>query len=44
MSKRAVYIQIVIGMWIEGKQLLPSEDTAVFVNNRKLIRDLAKAV
>jgi len=28
----------------EGKQLLPSEDAAVFVNNRKLTRDLAKTV
>ena len=28
----------------EGKQLLPSEDAAVFVNNRKLTRDLAKVV
>ena len=28
----------------EGKQLLPSEDVAVFVNNRKLTRDLAQTV
>ena len=28
----------------EGDQLLPSDDTAVFVNTRKLIRYLAKAV
>ena len=28
----------------EGKQLLPSEDAAVFGNNKKLTRDLAKTV
>ena len=35
---------IVTGVRREGKQLLPIKDTAVFVNNRKLTRDLAKTV
>ena len=44
LAKRAVHRAIVTGMRREGKQLLPSEDAAVFVNNRKLTRDLAKTV
>ena len=31
-------------MWRKGNQLLPSEEAAVFVDNMKLIRDLAKVV
>ena len=42
--KRAEYRAISTGTRREGKQLLPSEDAAVFVNNRKLTRDLAKTV
>ena len=41
LAKTAVHRAIVIGMRIEW---LPHEDTAVFVDNRKLTRDLAKAV
>ena len=32
------------GVRREGQHLLPNEDTAVFSNNRKLTRDLVKAV
>jgi hypothetical protein len=44
LTKRAVHRAMVTGMGREGKQLLPSEDTAVCVNNRKLTRDLAETV
>ena len=44
MAKRAMYIAIATDMRREGRQLIPSEDAAVFVNNRKLTRDLAKTV
>ena len=44
LAKRAVCRAIVTGIRREGKQLLPSENTAVFVDNRKLTRDLSKAV
>ena len=40
LAKRAVHREIVTGMRRKEKQLLPSEDTAVFVDNRKLTRDL----
>ena len=43
-GKRIVTRAIRSGMRREEKQLFPSEDTAVFVNNRKLTRDLSKAV
>ena len=39
-----MYRAIVTGIRRKGKQLLPSEDAAVFVDNGKLMRDLAKAV
>ena len=42
LANRAVHRAIATGMRREGKQLLSSEDAAVFVNNRKLTRDLAK--
>ena len=42
--KRAVHRAIVTGTRREGLQLLPIEDTAVFFNNRKLIRDLTKTI
>ena len=42
--KKAVHRVIVTGMRREEKQLLPREDVAVFVDNRKLTRDLAKTV
>ena len=41
LAKRAVHRAISTGMRREGKQLLPSEDESVFVNSRKLTRDLA---
>ena len=44
LAKRAVYRAIATGMGREGKQLLPSEDAAVFVNNRMLTRGVAKTV
>ena len=44
LAKRAVHRAISTGMRREGKQLLPSKDAAVFVNNMKLTRDLAKTV
>ena len=44
LAKRAVHRAIATGMRREEKQMLPSEDAAVFVNNRKLTRDLAKTV
>ena len=44
LAKRAVHREIVTGMRRKVKQLIPSEDAAVFVDNRKLTRDLAKTV
>ena len=44
LAKKTVYRAIVTGMRREGKQLLPREDAAVFVDNRKLTRDLGKTV
>ena len=44
LAKRAVHRAIATGMRREGKQLLPSEDAAMSVNNRKLTRDLTKTV
>ena len=44
LAKRTVHRAIATGMRIEGKQLIPTEDAAVFVSNRKLTRDLAKTV
>ena len=44
LAKREVHRAITTGMGREGNQMLPSEDTAVFVNNRKLTRDLVKTV
>ena len=44
LAKRAVHRALATGTRREGKQLLPSADTPVFANNRKLTRDLAKAV
>ena len=44
LSKRVVHRAIVKGMRRKVKLLIPSEDAAVFVDNRKLTRDLAKAV
>ena len=44
LSKRSGYRVIVTGMKRKGNQLLPSGDTPVSVNNRKLVRDLAKSV
>ena len=44
LAKKAVHRAIATDMRREGKHLLPSEDTAVFINNRKLTRDLAKTV
>ena len=34
LAKKAVHRAIATGMRREGKQLIPSEDTAVLVNNR----------
>ena len=42
LAKKAVHRAIVTGMRRKGKQLLPCSDAAVFVDNRKLTRDLAK--
>ena len=42
--KKAVHKAIATGTRREEKQLLPSKDATVFVNNRKLTRDLAKTV
>jgi hypothetical protein len=42
--KHAVSKAIRSGMGREEKQMLPSEDTAVFVNNRKLTRYLENEV
>ena len=44
LTKRAVSRAIRSDMSGEGKQLLPSEDAVVFVNNRRPMRDLTKAV
>ena len=44
LTKRVVHRAIATGTRREGKQLLPNEEAAVFVNNRKLTRDLAKTV
>ena len=43
-TKRAVHKAIVTGMRRNRKQLLHSEDAAVFVDNRRLTRELEKAV
>ena len=44
LTKGAVHKATVTGMRKTVKQLLPHEDAAVFVDNRKLTRDLAKTV
>ena len=44
LAKKAVHRASVTGIRRKGTQLLPHEDTAVFVDNRKLTRDLAKTV
>ena len=44
LTKRTVSRAIRTDMRSKGKQLLPGEDAAVFVNNRKLTRDFTKAV
>ena len=44
LAKHAVSRVIRSGMKREGKQLLPSEDALVFVNNRELMRELEKTV
>ena len=44
LAKRPVYRALVTGTRRDCKQLLPSEDVAVFVNTRKLKRNVAKAV
>ena len=44
LAKQAVHRAISTGTGREGKQLLPGEDAAVFANNLKLTRELAKIV
>ena len=44
LAKTAVARAIRLGMRRYFRQLLPSEDAAVFVNNKKLTRDFEKTV